>query len=264
MDSSESAGTHSKEADDVIDLFPVRDAETGKWVWIEGDGQMTDTTSTESRVFLQDGYMMESGSEGRARLLGNVAQGRMAGAGWDEIDRYFADEEGGRPTGMSLEARPGGEMVLVDKNRAGETQIGNTAQGRMAAANPRATPDELRTLRSIDPTNIENWVPREFGSIRGLEFRFSSRLAKPGYFKFLVLKTGNDTWRIAPLHPNMDDLFGHRHHMVSATIGGELVPVICGPGGRAATSLKEARDFAYKWSTYIEGILSGRSPRHSQ
>jgi hypothetical protein len=187
----------------------------------------------------------------------------MAGSGWDEIDQYFADEEGGKSTGMSLEARPGGEMVLIDKNRAGETQIGNAAQGRMAA-NPKATSDELRAIRNIDPTNIEQWTPKEFGSIRGLEFRFKSRLAQPGYFKFLVLKTGNDAWRIAPLHPNMDDLFGHRHHMVSTNIGGENVPVICGPGGKAAASLKEARDFAYKWSTYIEGILSGRSPRHSQ
>jgi hypothetical protein len=263
MGGLESGEVGPNDLDEVIDLFPAKDPRTGQLFW-SAEERNPQVEAGNANIFLRDGHVFESETGGEVSLLGKVAQGRMAGAGWDEIDQYFADEEGGRSTGMSLEARPGGEMVLVDKNRAGETQIGNAAQGRMAAANPKATLEELRVIRVLDPTNIEQWTPREFGSIRGLEFRFRSRLPEPGYFKFLVLKTGSDAWRIAPLHPNMDDLFGHRHHMVSASIGGESVPVICGPGGRAASSLKEARDFAYKWSTYIEGILSGRSPRHSQ
>ena len=199
--------------------------------------------------------------EGPRRIL----QGRMsASSSWDAIDKYFFEEESGTNTGMVVEARPGGELVLVDKQAASETAIGHAAQGRMAAINPTATKEEIAAIKKIDPDNVENWTPVDIESIHGLQFRFHSRLQNPGYFTFLALKIGDREWRIAPIHPDIEDLMGHPHHMVECSIGGHKIPVICGPGGRPATSLREARDFAYKWSARIEGLLSSKKPRQSQ
>lgn len=62
----------------------------------------------------------------------HIAQGRMAGSGWKEIDTYFAELEEGNNSGKTIEARPGGEIVIVDKGLATEAEIGSAAQGRMA------------------------------------------------------------------------------------------------------------------------------------
>lgn len=92
-----------------VELSPTWDPALGEFVW----GQ-------------------EPGSDDVSVVDTGVAQGRMAGSGWDEIDAYFADAENGAATGKSIEARPGGELVVVDKNEATEASIGAAAQGRMA------------------------------------------------------------------------------------------------------------------------------------
>lgn len=129
--------------------------------------------------------------------------------------------------------------------------------------NPEASTKEIAEIKRLDPENVEGWARREFGSIRGMEFRFAARFKNPGYFRFLAIKSPSG-WSVAPLHPNIDSRTGHTHHLVNRAIGGTVVPVICGPGGREAATLREARDFAVKWSVYIEGMLNNIRPRHSR
>lgn len=129
--------------------------------------------------------------------------------------------------------------------------------------NPEADQAEIAEIKRLDPDNVERWTRRQFGALRGMEFRFNARFPNPGYFRFLALKSPSG-WSVSPLHPNIDTRTGHDHHLVTRRIGGQEVPVICGPDGREATSLREAREFAVKWSVYIEGKLNNLQPRQSQ
>jgi hypothetical protein len=76
-------------------------------------------------------------------------------------------------------------------------------------------------------------------------------------FKFLAFRSPQDggRFRIWPIEPNFDAHFGHKPHMITTTVGGQKVPVLCGPGGRAAATLAEARLYAAKWAVYTARSL---------
>ena len=70
--------------------------------------------------------------------------------------------------------------------------------------------------------------------------------------------------RISPLYPDLDSQYGHEPHMITARMGGEDVPVICGPAGRAARTFADARGDAAKWMVYTSYRMAGLRPPYSE
>jgi hypothetical protein len=61
----------------------------------------------------------------------------------------------------------------------------------------------------------------------------------------------------------MDTEYGHARHMIRAHVGGRLIPVICGPGGRPAKDLTMVRTHAAKWMAYTSARMARRNPGFS-
>lgn len=252
------------EADEtIIDLDPFIDPVTGDEVWKErGIEHMDHQTSNGS-----NGYV-------GGRVIGQAARGRMAGERsdpWANVDAWFTKQERGATPSQDLVMQPGGHMVLFDKGAEPDRGqvIGQVARGRMASQAPawdaEWTRDEFEEVRKIDPDRREGWQPKRFGSVIGLQFEIGNPagFANPSYFKFLLIKEPGTGWWIAPLHPNVDALQGHRHHMISRRVHGHEIPILCGPEGKPASSIAVARQFAGKWAFYIGSLLNSRSTSYS-
>jgi hypothetical protein len=124
---------------------------------------------------------------------------------------------------------------------------------------------DVENLRRLDPGNTENWTPVRTGHLSGWTFQLSPPFAAQGPFVFLAFRSPSDgnAFRIAPLEPVMDTQYGHAPHMISVHVGGRVIPVICGPGGRPARDLAEVRTHAAKWMAYTSARMAGRNPGFS-
>ncbi len=198
------------------------------------------------------------------RPVSRIPQARMAAGSWEEIAQELRNVEEGKRGWADVELRPGGQLVLAGRGK--DTQpVSRLPQGRMAAANVGPTEADVTVLRHLDPDNAEQWSPVLTDLIAGWTFRLTPPFAGQGQFVFLAFRSPSDgnAYRIAVLHPDMDAEFGHIPHMIRAHVGGQRIPVICGPDGRPAADLAEVRTHAAKWMAYTSARMAGRNPGFS-
>ncbi|HPB72532.1 MAG TPA: hypothetical protein PLX71_06100 [Phycicoccus sp.] len=138
---------------------------------------------------------------------------------------------------------------------------------RMAGHTPDPSVSEAEQVMRLDPERLEKWEPVHTSVLNGWRFQLTPI---PGgvTFKFLAFRNPSDgnQFRLWVISPDMDSetLYGHRNHMVSVTIGGQRIAVLCGPGGRAAPDLATARTDAAKWALYIARRIAGQRPGFSE
>lgn len=186
-------------------------------------------------------------------------------ASWDEIERNLRRSEDGRPGALDVELRPGGTLVLTG-GRRGSQPLSQLPKGRMAAATPDPSPGDVDMLRQLDHGNRERWTPVSAGDLAGWVFRMTPPFAGQSPYVFFAFRSPSDgnAYRIAVLDPDMDHEYGHTPHMIRTHVGGRRVPVICGPSGRPAIDLAEARTHAAKWMAYTSCIAAGLDPGFSR
>ncbi|MDA8322461.1 MAG: hypothetical protein M0030_21990 [Actinomycetota bacterium] len=262
-------------ASEPVRLEPIRDPSAGQVVFAAPDaaGRARKTPgcvqppAVTDLVLSAHGGITTSGAGGAAqelRPLSRLPQGRMAGSSWDEISRALRNEEDGKPGWADVELRPGGQLVVTGHGKDAQP-VSRLPQERMAAANTGPAEADVAVLRRLDPGNTEQWAPVLTDLIAGWMFRLTPPFPGQGQFVFFAFRSPSDrnSYRIAILHPDMDAEFGHIPHMISAHVGGQKIPVICGPGGRAAADLAEVRTHAGKWMAYTSARMAGRNPGFS-
>jgi hypothetical protein len=180
-----------------------------------------------------------------------LPQERMATTpdAWAEIVRNLRDAENGRPH-QDVEMRPGGALEVQAAGQA--RPLSRLPQEKMAGTkNPEPSAEDVQEVMRIDPKRVEQWTPVTTGLLNGWKFRLRPA---PGEqeFVFLAFRSPSDgnRFRVFVIKPDVDDRFGHHDHMIKTTVGGHSIPVLCGPGGRAADTLAQARLFAGKWMSY--------------
>lgn len=215
-----------------------------------------DVELREGRVDLIRGEKSTTASQlPQARLAGNL--------GWEEVGRILREQEQNGGNGQQVELAPGGKLVVVEKE--GSTREASTLpQERLAALKPWIEESDTATVRTIDPSNVEGWTPVFTPTLDG--WRFSLKVHPDGFqFVFVAFRSPNESgqWRLWVLSPNADECYGHKDHMVSTMVGSTKIPVLCGPGGRPANSLQEARLHAGKWAAYTQAHIFGQTPAFS-
>lgn len=183
---------------------------------------------------------------------------------WDKIVQALRTAEEGRPGSADVELRPGGQLVLTGRERESQP-LSRLPRGRMAADHAPSTQD-VDALRQLDPGNDEQWTPVLTGQISGWAFQMSPPFAGQPPFVFFAFRSPSDgnAYRVAVLEPDMDGEYGHRWHMIATYVGGQRIPVICGPSGKPARDLATVRVHAAKWMAYVSSLFAGRRPGFSQ
>jgi hypothetical protein len=135
----------------------------------------------------------------------------------------------------------------------------------MAATNPAPHSRDIGDLHRLDPANVEHWTPTTAGLLNGWKFQLCPEPGAPAYV-FFAFRSPQDSnnFRVFVIRPVMDAEFGHGPHMIATMVGGTRIPVICGPTGRAALSLAEARGHAAKWMVHHYLRAQGRDPGFSR
>lgn len=204
-----------------------------------------------------------------AEVLSVLPTERMAaGEDWATIVATLRAQESGRATPTDIVVRPGGALGQVPAGLT--TEHGHTVsklpQERMATVVPGPTATDAEEISLLDPSNIECWTPVWRGGFGAWTFEMVPPIRGQLRFTFLVFRSPSDgnALRISPLYPNLDDEFGHEPHMITVRLGGERVPVICGPGGRAARTFAEVRGDAAKWMVFQSYRLAGLRPPFSE
>jgi hypothetical protein len=199
--------------------------------------------------------------------ISRIPRERMAAASWDQIAQTLRSAEEGKQGGTDVELRPGGELMLVFAEHTSVAQpLSRLPQERMAAATVGPSSADVAVLQRLDPANTESWTPTQTGLISGWIFRMTPPVRSERQFVFLAFRSPSDgnAFRIAVLEPDMDAEFGHKPHMIRVRVGGREIPVICGPGGRAARDLAEVRTHAAKWMAYTSRRMAGLDPGFSR
>ncbi|MFI6779284.1 hypothetical protein [Nocardia sp. NPDC050412] len=187
---------------------------------------------------------------------------RMAGPDWAQITRQLRQAEVGAP-GTDVMLRPGGQPELIDPYGQA-TQLSRLPAERMAAINQAPHSSDIGDLSRLDPDNVEQWTPTTAGLLNGWKFRLRPESGAPEYV-FFAFRNPQDSnnFRVFVIEPNMDDQFGHGPHMIATVVGVDRIPVICGPTGRAAATLEEARLHAAKWMYHHYMRAHGHNPGFS-
>ena len=237
-----------------IELRPYREPGTGAVIYASSVSDGAD-----GLVPTADPGETETVAAVKRTRLSRLPTERMA-ADWDTITTTLRNKEEGLAPSVDLELRPGGNVAVVQAGTAVERPVSTLPTERMAAAMLGPSTSDVEEIRELDPTNCENWTPEQRGEFSGWTFELEPPFATQGHFRFLVFRSPSDgnRLRISPLYPNYDDLFGHDAHMINVRLGGYVVPVICGPNGRAAADFTQARGDAAKWMIYTSYRLAGQ------
>lgn len=202
--------------------------------------------------------------DGADRTLSVLPTERMAGEpdAWADVIRTLRESEDGTNR-EDVVARPGG-MLAVER-AGGEHQLSRLPKERMAAVNAEPSSADVDEIMRIDPNRVEDWTPVRTGLLNGWKFRLKPT-PSADWFKFLAFRSPADgnRFRVFVIKPDVDSLRGHAPHMIETVVGGQNIPVICGPRGEAAADLRTARLHASKWAAYtyqrmIRGVRPGFS-----
>lgn len=200
--------------------------------------------------------------------LSTLPRERMAaGDDWATIVQTLRAQESGRRTATDIVVQPGGRLSQVPAVSAEEGEaLSKLPEERMATANVGPVAADVEEISRLDPDNVECWTPVWHGAFGGWTFEMTPPIRGQRRFKFLVFRSPSDgmALRISPLRPNLDTQYGHTPHMITARLGGEDVPVICGPAGRPARSFADARGDAAKWMIYTSYRRAGLRPPFSE
>ncbi len=252
-------------ADEVIYLEPQLMPDGSEIFVARDDAPSTQIQDLELR---HDGVISFGTTDGQQTPLSTIPAERMAAdlpKDWAAVAEQLRRKEQGLPS-QDVVLRPGGAVEL---NRPGEqpTQASRLPQEVMAATVPLPNMAEAAEVMRADPRRVEGWEPMTTSVLSGWKFRLQPI---PGgqVFTFLAFRNPSDgnLFRIWVLNPNMDDPLwhGHRHHMISVTVGGQRIPVLCGPGGTAACDLATARLYAAKWAVYTLRMMRGEKTCFSE
>lgn len=243
---------------DILELHPITDA-AGETVWMDLLGlDSSNPGGANHDVIRTRSGDLEWQTDSSRRNLSVLPRERMAGEdAWADIVRQLRDAEDGRDA-QDVVMRPGGGMEVNEPG--GQTRpLSRLPQEKMAAVNPKPSEADIAEIREIDPQRVEDWTPMLTGLLNGWKFRLRP---DPGAMEFVFLafrspQDGNN-FRIFVVKPDVDKEYGHRPHMIGVNIGGQKIPVICGPNGRAARTLTEARGHAGKWMIYTHRLVNMR------
>ncbi len=252
-------------ADEVIEL-QLELLPDGTEIFVPRDDAGT-TPPTD--VELRPGGVITFGSKDAAEApLSTIPTERMAAdvpGDWAAVAEQLRRKEQGMPA-QDVVLRLGGAVEL---SRPGEepTQASRLPQEVMAATVPLPNLDEAYAVMQADPRRVEGWEPVTTSVLNGWKFRLQP-IPGDQVFTFLAFRNPSDgnRFRIWPMNPNMDDpkWHGHRNHMISVTVGGQRIPVLCGPGGRATQDLATARLDAAKWALYTVRMMRGEKTWFSE
>jgi hypothetical protein len=192
---------------------------------------------------------------------------RMSGSGWDQArDVISANERGDRSN--SVVVQPGGKLSVVSESEVSNSNRPLTVlpSDRMSALRG-ATQDDVDELSGLDPDNVEDWsvvAPSFLQGATGWRFDMDAP-HQEGQFQFLAFRDPgrNNEWQVSPVYPNYIKEYGHGPHMLKTTVGGRLVPVICGPGGTTHKTLSSVRAAAAKWTLYTSCKIAKIDPGFS-
>lgn len=196
----------------------------------------------------------------RPAALSEIPAERMAADGWQKVFETIRAEEDGRSTSQGVYVAPGGEITLAAGPEAASRPLSKVPEVRMASL----TMEQAIELQRLDPANDENWQPVSAGGVRGWKFRLKAPF-QAGYFVFFAFRNparGNG-WDIAPIYPDVDGEYGHKPHLISTTLGGERLTILCGPAGRPLPDLSAVRGTAAKWMLYTSARMAGVDPGFS-
>ncbi|MFI2369882.1 hypothetical protein [Streptomyces sp. NPDC018833] len=179
--------------------------------------------------------------------------------------KHLRAGEDGRAGGAEVELRPGGQLVVVEPKQPPQP-LAQVERGVMAAVNPGPTAVDVGLLRQLDPHNVEEWEPVTSDLMAGWVFRLSPPFKGLPRFSFFAFRSPADggLYRISVLHPDMDSEYGHLPHMIDIYLGGQRIPIICGPMGEPAADLAAVRTQAAKWMYYTACKLCGLDPGFSR
>jgi len=250
-----------------VALEAHRDPATGQVVYAAPHDLAVATRSgVTDLVLTPDGNIIATApsDDGQPEAVSRIPHARMAATSWDEIAQALRNAEEGVSGGADVELRPGGLLLLSEPGNDPQP-VSRLPQSRMAAANTGPSQTDVDELRWLDPANTERWSPVLTDLIAGWTFRLTPPISGQGQFVFFAFRSpsdGNAFW-ISVLRPDMDAEFGHDPHMIRAYVGGQEIPVICGPGGRPAEDLAEVRTHAAKWMAYTSRRMAGLNPEFS-
>lgn len=215
-----------------------------------------------------DGVIAFGAEDARERPLSTIPAERMAGdipTDWAAVAEQLRRKEQGLPS-QDVVLRPGGAVEL---SRPGEetTPASRLPREVMAGMVPLPNLAEAREVMRSDPQRVEGWEPVTTSVLNGWKFRLQP-IPGDQVFTFLAFRNPSDgnLFRIWVLNPNMDDptWHGHKNHMVSVAVGGQRIPVLCGPSGQAAPDLSTARLHAGKWALYTLRMMRGEKTWFSE
>jgi hypothetical protein len=255
-------------SDDPVKLIPDTDPATGGSVY-RYPPEDVDAQPVEGQLVLRaDGSLTKTASAGvkETPVISRLPKGRMAGsASWDEIAEQLRLGEQGRSTGAEGVLQPGGVLEISRVDEAPQP-LSKLPEARMAAASPGPSAADVNVLRRLDPDNVEGWEAVDTGELTGWVFHLTPPEFDQPDFTFLAFHSPSDgnAWRISVLEPDMDYERGHGPHMITVSVGGSAVPVICGPHGAPARTLAEVRTHAAKWMAYTSRRMAGHDPGFSR
>lgn len=275
-------GNISRDDGQAVDLVEAYD-DHGNIVWVEPEAVGVPQWA-EPRFFGTDGprgvqtgelvvadgnlYHTSSPAVG-PRPVSMVPQCRMSGGlepmGWEQVTSTIGDHEQGLNLDTDVYINPGGYLALGTEGASNPGSV--VPSMRMAAsARPCVYPSDIEVIRRLDPTNLEAWRSVRTTVLDGWRFRLQVR--PEGFvFEYLAFRspTESNRWRLCVINPNVDDQWGHRSHIVTCTVNGWSLPVLCAqPGAAPARNLAEVRAQAAKWSAYTQDRIDGRAAAFSQ
>jgi hypothetical protein len=237
--------------DKTIEMHPVFD-DAGNVVWThESIAGLSGTARPDLASGASGIHVRHPSGETATDVLSVLPHERMAGSpeAWADIVKNLRAAEDGQPH-AEVVLRPGGTLEV---SRPGDSPrpLSRIPEERMAARNPEPVVSDAAEVIQIDPHREESWEPLRTGLLNGWKFRLRP---EPGAddFVFFAFRNPSDAnaYRLFVVKPDVDHMFGHGPHMIHVTVGGQEIPVLCGPAGRAARTLAEARAQAGKWMTY--------------
>lgn len=177
---------------------------------------------------------------------------------WGRIIRSIQQGESGDRAQDTVEVRPGGQLVPVNKGEAG-TPLSTLPEDRLAAPG-RTSRADLDEARRLDPQNLERWTFVDDHEIPGLTFEMAPVSQVFNFFCFRVAPAGG-RWYLSVLDPDLDRLVGHEHHVMTLDMGDSRVPIVCRRSSDSShATLAEVRGTAAKFALYHSLRAHGHVP----